>query len=288
MASKKRGLGRGLDALLQSSAGASPPEETRNLPLTDLRPNENQPRRDFDAAALEDLSASIRSQGLVQPIVVTKNVGGGYLIVAGERRWRAAGLAGLETVPVVVIEVKDDRHLLELALVENLQREDLNAVEEALAFRSLADDFGLSQAALAIRVGKARSTVANSLRLLNLPDPVLALIRRSKLTAGQARPLLALKDAASQVTMATQAALHDWSARDLEKRCAEPAPSVEPKLAPARDVHDSAAEEALTRRLQTRVELRRQAKGGGQLRIHFHSEEELMRLYDHLVAREAT
>lgn len=284
-AAKKRGLGRGLDALLQGPTDSAS-SEVRRLPVEALTPNENQPRRDFDEDSLAELSASIRSQGLVQPIVVNRRPGGQYLIVAGERRWRASKLAGLEFVPVVELSVSDDRHLLELALVENLQREDLNPVEEALAYRTLSDDFGLSQSQLSDRVGKARSTVANALRLLNLPEAVLDHLRRGELTAGQARPLLALEGASAQVAMARRAVAEGWTARELERRTSEPeADRPKPSQVP-RDVHDTAAEEAMTRRLQTRVALRRRTQGRGEIRIHFHSEEELMRLYDLLMARD--
>ncbi|MBZ0113237.1 MAG: ParB/RepB/Spo0J family partition protein [Thermoanaerobaculia bacterium] len=286
-ATKKRGLGRGLDALLQAAADPSS-AEVRRLPVEALTPNENQPRRDFDEASLAELSASIKSQGLVQPIVVTPRPGGQYLIVAGERRWRASKLAGLESVPVVELAVSDDRHLLELALVENLQREDLNPIEEAQAYRSLSDDFGLSQGQLAERVGKARSTVANSLRLLNLPEAVLTHLRNGELTAGQARPLLGLDSASAQIAMARRAVAEGWTARELERRSSKPETERSKPTQPPRDVHDAAAEEAMTRRLQTKVVLRRRSGGKGEIRIHFHSEEELMRLYDLLMARESS
>jgi ParB family chromosome partitioning protein len=283
---RKRGLGRGLDALLQSPK-ESASADVRRLPIEALTPNENQPRRDFDQESLIELSASIKSQGLVQPIVVTPRPGGRYLIVAGERRWRASKLAGLESVPVVELAVSDDRHLLELALVENLQREDLNPVEEALAYRSLSDDFGLTQSQLSERVGKARSTVANALRLLNLPEVVLDHLRRGELTAGQARPLLGLESASAQTAMARRAVAEGWTARELERRSSDPGPARAKQPTPTRDVHDSAAEEAMTRRLQTKVALRRRSQGRGEIRIHFHSEEELMRLYELLMARDS-
>jgi ParB family transcriptional regulator, chromosome partitioning protein len=278
---KRRGLGRGLDALLKPSSA-----DVRSLPLARLEPNRLQPRRDFDDEALGELAESIRRQGLVQPIVVTP-AGEGYTIVAGERRWRAAQLAGLTEVPVVVREVADDRELLELALVENLQRSDLNAIEEALAFQALAEEFGLAQEEIAKRVGKARPTISNSLRLLNLIPEVQALVRAGRLSAGQARPLLALPRAADQLALAERAVRDGLSARDLERLAnvgtsEATAAKRRPQTAP--DVHAAAAAERLTRRLQTRVEIRRGRRGRGVLQIHFHSEEELMRLYEQLVA----
>jgi ParB family chromosome partitioning protein len=281
---KKRGLGRGLDALIEKSE-PKPEETVKTLPLSSLHPNRFQPRTYFDDAAIEDLAASIRTQGIVQPLVVTPE-GEGYAIIAGERRLRAARKAGLEVVPVFVRQVADDRELLELALVENLQRSDLNPIEEAEAYAALQEKFGLSQEEVAQRVGKARTTVTNSLRLLRLPDEVLDLLREGRLTAGQARPLLGLEDPEEQIRLADSAVRDGLSARDLERLAAG---SREEKPKPKKpdrpvEVHTAAAEERLTRRLQTRVEIRRQGKGG-QLRIHFHSEEELMRLFDALIER---
>jgi ParB family transcriptional regulator, chromosome partitioning protein len=286
-AGKKRGLGRGLDALIQKTE-PKPDEPVRTLPVASLHPNRFQPRTHFDEAAIEDLAASVRAQGIIQPLVVTPE-GEGYAIIAGERRWRAAQRAGLDAVPVVVRQVADDRELLELALVENLQRSDLNPIEEAEAYAALQEKFGLSQEEVATRVGKARTTVTNSLRLLRLPDEVLDLLREGRLTAGQARPLLGIEDPEEQIRLADRTVRDGLSARDLERLAAEPQPEEKPKpKKPDRpvEVHTAAAEERLTRRLQTRVEIKRAGKGGrGQLRIHFHSEEELMRLFDVLIER---
>ncbi|HEX4964902.1 MAG TPA: ParB/RepB/Spo0J family partition protein [Thermoanaerobaculia bacterium] len=282
---KKRGLGRGLDALIET-VPEKPPEPVRTLPIDSLHPNRFQPRTQFADAALDELADSIRAQGIVQPLVVTPE-GGGWAIVAGERRWRAARKAGLDTVPVVVREVADDRELLELALVENLQRSDLNPIEEAEAYAALQEKFGLSQEAVAARVGKARTTVTNALRLLRLPEEVLELLREGQITAGQARPLLGMGSADEQVILAERAVREGLSARDLERMAAVPkeAPAPKPKKQDRPvEVHTAAAEERLTRRLQTRVEIKRQGKGGF-VRIHFHSEEELMRLYDVLTER---
>jgi ParB family chromosome partitioning protein len=281
---KKRGLGRGLDALLQKeeeAPAAAAPVQT--LPVTHLRPNRFQPRTQFDEADLEELAESIRAQGVIQPLVVSPGTDGVYTIIAGERRWRASRRAGLETVPVVVRAVVDDRELLELALVENLQRSDLNPLEEAEAYLALQEKFSLSQEEIAARVGKARTTVTNSLRLLRLPEEVQELLRGGQLTAGQARPLLALATPEEQVLLAERAVREGLSARDMER---EAAPKEKPKKKPARpvEVNTAAAEEKLTRRLQTKVEIRRRGKGG-LLQVHFHSEEELMRLYDLLMER---
>ena len=279
---KRRGLGRGLDALLKPPAA-----DVRTLPVGQLAPNRKQPRHDFEPAALAELAESIRTQGLVQPIVVTPGQSDIYVIVAGERRWRAAQLAGLEQVPVVVRSVTGDRELLELALVENLQRADLNPIEEALAYQALQDEFGLSQEDVAQRVGKARATVTNALRLLNLPPAVQDMLRSGRLTAGQARPLLALGKPAEQTALAERAIREALSARELEQLTAGPRQAGSGKkaaAAPPLDVHSAAAAERLTQRLQTKVDIRRTRRGGGVVQIHFHSEEELMRLYDRLTA----
>src|SRR6185295_8693001 len=239
---KKRGLGRGLDALIEKA----PHEAVRSLPVASLRPNRLQPRTHFDETAIEELAESIRAQGIVQPLVVTPE-GEEWTIIAGERRWRAARRAGLEVVPVVVREVADSRELLELALVENLQRSDLNPLEEAEAYAALQEQFSLSQEAVASRVGKARTTVTNALRLLRLPEEVRELLREGQLTAGQARPLLALPGAAEQVRLAERAVRDGLSARDLERLATLPREGPKAKKKPDRpvEVHTAAAEEKL-------------------------------------------
>lgn len=274
--SRRRGLGRGLDALLE------PESAVRSLPLSSLKPNRLQPRSDFDEEGLAELAASIRAQGIVQPIVVTQEDDGGYLIVAGERRWRAARRAGLDEVPVVVREIADDRELLEAALVENLQRSDLNALEEAEAYRTLQGRFELSQEAIAVRVGKGRSTVANRLRLLRLPEEVRELLRAERLTAGQALPLVTIESEEEAVRLAQRAATQGWSARQVEQRAAGRKSARRRKPPP--DPDTAAAEERLTRHLQTRVEIKRR-RNGGTVSLHFHSEEELMRLYELLMGQ---
>jgi ParB family chromosome partitioning protein len=277
MSDKKRGLGRGLSALLPRE---DPPEGVRTLPIQQLVPNRHQPRTRFDDEGLEELAASIRTQGLIQPIVVSRKDSSSYTIVAGERRWRAAQRAGLQVVPVVVRQVDDDRQLLELALVENVQRADLNPVEEAEAYRTLAQNFGLSHDQVAERVGKSRAAISNALRLLKLPPAVLDLLRSGRLTAGQARPLLALGDDGRIEQLAERAAEQGLSARALEALAAGPGRKRE---RPAPEPNAAAAAERLTQRLQTRVEIDRRGRGG-TIRVHFHSEEELMRLFDLIIA----
>lgn len=315
----RRGLGRGLDALLgpEAKKPAAPQENaeavvtekvvekvvvkeevvvkaTTTLKIDELEPNRFQPRTEFDETGLNDLAESIKAQGVVQPIVVTPKKDGdasfgvGYIIIAGERRWRAARRAELEEVPVVIREVDDDQQLLELALVENIQRADLNPVEEAEAYRILADKFDLSQDEIATRVGKARTTVTNFLRLLRLPDEVQDLLRTGKLTAGQARPLIPITDKKRQVELARQAVEEGLTARKLEALAnadQEKKPKPEKKAPEEPDVHTRSAMDKLTTNLQTRVEIIRKKKGG-HVRIFFHSEDELIRLYDRLMEGE--
>ncbi len=280
---RSKRLGRGLDALIPQE---EPPVTT--LSIERLRPNTRQPRVMFDDAALNELAGSVRARGIVQPLVVTPGEGDTYTIIAGERRWRAAQRAGLAEVPVVVRAVADERELLELALVENLQRTDLDPMEEAEAYRSLQESFGLSQEEVALRVGKSRAAVANALRLLRLPLDVQWLLRRRQLTAGQARPLLALSNPRHQVDLARRVVAEGLSARAVEALAGAPPEAREGEAAGRRrkprapEPHAEAAAERLTRRLQTKVEIRRAGKGG-TLRIHFHSEEELIRLYEALM-----
>ncbi len=288
--SRRRGLGRGLDALIGgdptvAAAVVSSPQVNR-LPLDRLQPNRFQPRSYFDSSGLDDLAESIKSQGIVQPLVVTPAPSGTkellqYTIIAGERRWRAARLAGLETVPVVVREIDNDQQMLEMALVENLQRADLNPVEEAEAYRTLGETFELSQEEIAARVGKGRTTVTNAVRLLRLPAEIQDFLREGRLTAGQARPLLAMADPARQIEVAQRAVEEGLTARELEALAAAPKASKKSRKSREMDVHTRAAMEKLTRNLQTRVDIVRKRRGG-QVRIFFHSEKELMRLYDGL------
>ena len=282
---KRRGLGRGLDALLQGSGSPETPAGdigVRQLRLFELHPSAVQPRSRFEETDLEQLTNSIREQGIVQPLIVTPDPKGGFIIVAGERRWRAARRAGLESVPAVVRQVRDERHLLELALVENLQRADLNPLEEAEAYQALHRDFELSQEEIAQRVGKGRPTIANSLRLLKLSEPVRDLLRSGAMTPGQARPLLAIEDPEAQERWAERAVREGLTARQLEKFMAAKAPAP-PKL-PRKPVepNTAAAADRLTQHLSAKVEIHRRRKGG-EIRIRFHNEEELIRLYERIV-----
>ena len=295
MSARKRGLGRGLDALLKVAPPPEAPSEgspvqkgggVLELAVGHLRPNRFQPRTDFDDDSIQELAASIKAQGMVQPIVVSAEDDGSYRIIAGERRWRASRRAGLEMVPVVVRQVSGDQELLELALVENLQRRDLNPVEEAEAYRSLGQTFGLAQEEIAQRVGKARSTITNGLRLLRLPEEVQGYLRSGQLTPGQARPLLRLSSEGEQVELARRAVEKGLTARQLEnypKTSVGASRKADRELDPL-EVHAAAAAEKLTKHLQTQVRIKRRGTGG-VVSIRFHSEEELIRVYDLLMAR---
>ena len=297
MSTKRRGLGRGLDALLGSeptkpAAGDASSAESvggiHEISVKKLEPNRFQPRTHFEESGLDDLAESIKAQGVVQPIVVTPKGDGLYTIVAGERRWRASKKVGLKRVPVVIRKVDDDQQLLEMALVENIQRADLNPVEEAEAYRTLGESFELSQEEIATRVGKGRTTITNFLRLLRLPQEVQDLMREGRLTAGQARPLLSFGDSRKQIELAERAVAESLTARDLERLAAEPreTSNKSAKKTPESDVHTREAMEKLTQALQTKVEIQRKKKGG-TVRIHFHSEEELIRLYDRLTGEDS-
>lgn len=282
MPDKRPALGRGLSALIPdvpqpaARADASP-----EVDLDLLEPNRHQPRRIMDDAKLEELAQSIRGSGIIQPIVVRRRGEGAYEIVAGERRWRAAQRAGLLKVPVVIRDVPDDKRL-ELALIENVQREDLNSIEEARAYRRLADEFQLTQAEIARAVGKDRATVANYQRLLSLPAEVQADVATGALSMGHARALVALPDASAQRRAALDVRARGLSVRETEllvkKSLAPPAP-----LAPGPDPHTKAAAERLRVALGTSVEIVRRRRGG-RIQIHFRSEEELQRLFEQLTA----
>ena len=280
MADKRPALGRGLSALIPD-APAAPAAQERSLDVDIdlLRPNKFQPRTQMDDGRIEELARSIRSNGVIQPIVVRKSESG-YEIVAGERRWRASQRAGLLKVPVVVRDIPDDR-LLAAALIENIQREDLNPIEEAHAYRRLSDEFGLTQEQIAESVGKDRSSVANYVRLLRLPPEVRDHVGGRTLTMGHARALLSLPDAESQLRAGREIVQKGLSVRDTEalvKRAVTPAPD-KPEV--PKDVHTRAAEDRLRFALGTRVRIARKGKGG-RIEIDFSDENELQRIYEQL------
>jgi ParB family transcriptional regulator, chromosome partitioning protein len=215
LAERKRGMGRGLAAILPESGAGGP--ELRELPVEMIEPNPDQPRTHFEKGALDALAGSIKSAGVLQPLIVRPTDGGRYELVAGERRWRAAQKAGLDRVPAVVrVSPEDER--LQAALIENMVREDLNPVEEARACAALVDDLGISKEELARRVGRSRSAISNLVRLLELPDPVLDLLGRGELSEGHGRAILQVPDQQARTRLAKQAASQGWSVRETEDR----------------------------------------------------------------------
>lgn len=293
MPDKRKALGRGLSALLpqipESTKSPDLSPETSGVQEVDLdllEPNPDQPRSALDDAKLEELAQSIRSHGVIQPIVVTPNESrdGGFHIVAGERRWRASQRAGLLRVPVFVREVEQTKRL-EIALIENIQRENLNPIEEASGYKRLADEFNLTQAQIAESVGKDRATVANYQRLLGLPQEVRADVAAGFLTMGHARALVALPDARAQRHVAREIRSQDLSVRETEalvKRITMPKRS--PVATNNSDVHTNAAEERLRLSLGTRVRIVRSGPGG-RIEVSFTSEKELQRLYERFTSR---
>lgn len=276
MASKKRGLGRGLDALLggpgAGAADAERDETLRTVPIASLHPGRYQPRSGMDPERLAELADSIRAQGLIQPIVVRAKAGDGYEIIAGERRWRAAQMAGLSDVPVVIREV-DDRAVIAMALIENIQREDLNPLEEAQALSRLIDEFHLTHQQAAEAVGRSRAAVSNLLRLRELPIEVRRLLERRAIEMGHARALLALP-AGAAIALAEDAAASGMSVREIERRVQALIAGKQPaavKRKPIKVDPDVAAlERELSEMLGARVVVQQGRGGRGKLVIHYH------------------
>lgn len=285
MIERRPALGKGLSALIPD-APEPRPQGTSEVDIDLLAPNDDQPRMQMDARGLEELAASIRANGIIQPIVVRK-AGDRFRIIAGERRWRAAQLAGLRTVPVAIKDIAGDSHrdLLQLALIENIQREDLNCVDEAAAYQRLADDFQMTQDQIARAVGKDRSSVANYMRLLKLPEEVRADLAAGTLSMGHARALLALPEPAAQRQAAREVISRKLSVRDTElfvKKLGTtgPAKASRPDAGKA-DVHTRAAEDRMRFALGTRVRIVRRGTAG-RIEITFGSEAELNRIYEQI------
>lgn len=274
MAAKKSGLGKGLDALF--SENATDNEGAVTLNINEIEPNKNQPRKEFDEEALSELADSIGKHGLIQPIVVRPTMDGRYMIIAGERRWRACRMAGLQNVPVMIKDT-DDKTLMELALIENLQREDLNAVEEALGYKALIDEYGLTQEEVANRMGKSRSAVTNALRLLSLTDAELEALRRGTISAGHARALLSCDDVETREKMLLAAA-DGASVRELERMAAatkKTKTTKSDKKEPSKPTFYNEVELSLKNEMGRKVSIKPTGKGKGTITIEFYSDEEL-------------
>ncbi|MBR3592727.1 MAG: ParB/RepB/Spo0J family partition protein [Clostridia bacterium] len=267
---KKGGLGRGLDALFNENA--TDEKGVVTLRLSEIEPNRNQPRTSFDEDALIELADSIQKHGLIQPIVVRPTSSGVYQIVAGERRWRACRMADLQEVPVVIKEL-DDQKYYEVALIENLQREDLNAVEEAQGYKTLIDVYSLTQEQVAESVGKSRSAVTNALRLLNLNDKALEALKNGDITAGHARAILAA-DSDEIATEMLKAALAGASVRELEAMT-KSKPKAAKKAPNAKNNFYSEVEISLKNELGRKVSIKSKGKGKGTITLEFYSDEEL-------------
>lgn len=285
-------LGRGLSALLSETpaATAAANEELREVDIDLIEPNNVQPRTRFDETQLEELAQSIKTNGVVQPILVRKTGGGRYQIVAGERRWRAAQRAGLQRIPSVIRDVPDDK-MLELALIENIQRQELNAIEEAYAYKRLIETFNLTQETVAQRVGRDRTFVTNYLRLLRLPEDIQRLVEDSKLSMGHARALLGIDDADKQRQIARNIMERSLSVRDTEravKRVVAGEDSAPPIAATTServsDANTRAAESKLRRRLGTQVHIVPNQTGeGGKIEVQYYNEGDLQRVYELMV-----
>lgn len=287
--STKKGLGRGLGALLGDTALQMEENaaEPARISIYKIEPNPLQPRKQFDELELQALADSITANGLIQPLALRRLPNGYYQIIAGERRWRACRLAGLEEVPAVILEA-DDQKAMELALIENLQRQDLNPVEEALGYQSLMQDYALTQEQVAQQVGKSRPAIANALRLLQLPEEILDLLASGALSAGHARALLQLQDAHLQAIAAQKITALDLSVRQAERLCKpmshEAAPKAEPEAAAPLEVdYIAECEAALSRQLGRGVKIIN-GKRKGRFELEFYGQEDLQRLLELLSA----
>ena len=275
-------MGRGLNALISTASSPQDNEELLEIETDLIRPSQQQPRTSFDEEKLQELAQSIRASGIIQPLLVRRR-GGLFELVAGERRWRAAQLAGLTRVPAIVREIADE-NLLELALIENIQRQELNAVEEANAYKRLIENLGLTQDEVAKRVGRDRTFITNYLRILRLPTEIQTLLEQEKLSFGHARALLGIADPQLQRRLAQRVFKNNWSVRETERRIRQLSDRQELKPRPAHHTDDPnvrAAEAKLRRHLGTQVRIVPSAAGSaGRLEIEFYSAQDLNRLYE--------
>ncbi len=278
-AKNKGGLGKGLDALFMDNSIEEESKSAVKLKINDIEPNRAQPRKSFDEEALEELANSISTHGVIQPLLVRPLADGGYQLIAGERRWRASRMAGLTEVPVVIREMSDSE-AMELALVENLQREDLNPIEEAQGLALLMETYGLTQEQAAKRVGKSRPAVANSMRLLSLPQDVLAMVERGELSAGHARTILALENAEQIIALANEIIKKSLSVRETERavKALLKGDTKKEKRAKKRDTYYDEVELAVTQTLGRKAKVSLSGGNKGKLEIEFFGKEDLSKL----------
>jgi ParB family transcriptional regulator, chromosome partitioning protein len=272
---KKNGLGKGLGALIRENEQEVNPSVTE-LKITELEANQNQPRRFFDDQAMQELSGSIKEHGVVQPIIVRK-FNDSYQIVAGERRWRAARLAGLKTVPVVIKDYTNVQ-VMQIALIENLQRQDLNSIEEAIAYKSLIEEHNMTQENISDKIGKSRSAIANTLRLLNLPDEIKNMVVQGKISAGHARALLTIEDKKKQLEIAIKIVEQQLNVRDIEKLVMQKDLKEEKKEI-KKDVEIIELEDRLKKALATKVNIIHK-KNKGKIEIEYYSNDDLDRILE--------
>ena len=278
-AKNKGGLGKGLDALFMDNSIEEEAKSAVKLKINDIEPNRAQPRKSFDEEALEELANSISTHGVIQPLLVRPLADGGYQLIAGERRWRASRMAGLTEVPVVIREMSDSE-AMELALVENLQREDLNPIEEAQGLALLMETYGLTQEQAAKRVGKSRPAVANSMRLLSLPQDVLAMVERGELSAGHARTILALENAGQITALANEIVKKNLSVRETERavKALLKGDAKKEKRVKKRDTYYDEVELAVSQALGRKAKVSLSAGNKGTLEIEFFGKEDLSKL----------
>jgi ParB family chromosome partitioning protein len=284
----KRGLGRGIEALLPGTGSRREEKSELYLPLDRIKANPDQPRKYFDQTALDELAMSIREHGVIEPVIVEETKTGSYIIVAGERRCRAAVLAGLREVPALVRNYSEEKRL-EISIIENIQREGLNPIEEALAYKQLMDIAGYSQDEAAAKVGKSRPALANSIRLLKLPEPVQDALRTGKITQGHARAILAVETAEMQLALFTEIVDRALTVREAESRAAEmnksplftPKPNM-PAVPKVRDPHLASMEQRFIDSLGTKVRIDGDS-ASGSIRIDYYSQDDLDRLYEIIV-----
>src|SRR2546421_6505201 len=285
----KRPLGRGLSALISTDSPLADSDEIRDIEIDLIRPGHQQPRTTFDQAKLDELAQSIRTSGIIQPVLVRRQ-GGLFELIAGERRWRAAQIAGLPRIPAIIREIPDDR-LLELALIENIQREELNPVEEANAYRRLIESLNLTQEEVAQRVGRDRTFITNYLRILKLPSEIQSLLETEKLSFGHARALLGLNDAVLQRRFAQKIVKHSWSVRETERRIRNAAHEAKTSARRTQllqiDPNIRAAEAKIRRRLGTQVRIISGKSGApGRIEIEYYNAADLDRIYNLILASE--